>query len=201
MSSLQRHLLTTLACLGLLLPIQTGLARPARALEPVDSPKWTDRFDRHFRKYTKRYFGPAFDWHWFKAQAIAESTLKPNARSRTGARGLMQITPSTFREIRRANPQYHTLDDPRWNIAAGIYYMRYLYDRWDSADLAPPLENRLSFTFASYNAGFGGTRKAMRRASKRGANARVWPQVAPSAPKETRHYVKRILGLMRKKRP
>lgn len=201
MNSTRRRLLSTLACIGLLLPLQTGSARSARTPEPVDSAKWTDRYDRHFRKYTKRNFGPAFDWHWFKAQAIAESTLKPNARSRTGARGLMQITPSTFKEIRRSNPQYDSLDEPRWNIAAGIYYMRYLYDRWDSADLAPPLENRLSFTFASYNAGFGGTRKAMRRAGKKGANAKVWPQVAPSAPKETRHYVKRIFTLMGQQQP
>ena len=43
--------------------------------QPVDSDKWTDEYDRHFRKYSKRYFGPLFDWHWFKAQAIAESNL------------------------------------------------------------------------------------------------------------------------------
>jgi len=196
MNPTHRRLLSALVCIGLLLPLQTGSARSAHTLEPANSEKWTDRYDRHFRKYTKRYFGPAFDWHWFKAQAIAESTLKPNARSRSGARGLMQITPGTFKEIRRSNPHYDTIDEPRWNIAAGIYYMRYLYDRWDSADLSPPLENRLSFTFASYNAGFGGTRKAMRRAGKKGADAKRWPQVAPSAPKETRHYVQRILGMM-----
>ena len=189
-------LLITLLCTGLVLPLQTGSARSSRALDPVNSPKWTDDYDRHFRKYTKHYFGPGFDWHWFKAQAIAESMLKPKARSRSGARGLMQITPGTFKEIRKSNPHYDHIDEPRWNIAAGIYYMRYLYDRWNSADLPPPLENRLSFTFASYNAGFGGTRKAIRRAKKKGRDAKRWEQVAPSAPKETRIYVRRILGLM-----
>ena len=29
----------------------------------------TERFDDTFRKYTKRYFGPAVDWRVFKAQA------------------------------------------------------------------------------------------------------------------------------------
>ncbi len=37
------------------------------------------RYDPYFSKYTKRYFGPAFDWTRFKAQAIAESNLNPDA--------------------------------------------------------------------------------------------------------------------------
>jgi len=189
-------LLIGLVCAGLLVPLQTGSARSARSLEPVVSPTWTNRYDRYFRKYTKHYFGPGFDWHWFKAQAIAESKLKPNARSRSGARGLMQIVPRTFKEIRQSNPHYDHIDEPRWNIAAGIYYMRYLYDRWDSAALPPPLENRLSFSFASYNAGFGGTRKVLRRAKKKGVTKKQWSSIERYAPKETRIYVRRILGLM-----
>ena len=187
-----------LLLLGLVVPLQTGSARPSRTLEPADSPHWSKHYDRFFRKYTKHYFGPGFDWHWFKAQAIAESTLKPDARSRSGARGLMQITPPTFKEIRRSNPHYDRIDEPRWNIAAGIYYMRYLYDRWDSAELPPPLENRLSFSFASYNAGFGGTRKALRRAEKKGIREKQWSRVARYAPKETQKYVRRIFGLMQR---
>ena len=192
-------LLTALdAPLGLTLelaPAPSGGRRSGHTA-PVQSSDWPTRYDRYFRKYTKHYFGPGFNWHWFKAQAIAESRLNPKARSRSGARGLMQITPATFGEIRDSNPHYSHIDEPRWNIAAGVYYMRYLYDRWDTQDLAPPLENRLAFSFASYNAGFGGTRKAMRRADKKGRDKRVWSQVAPMAPKETQNYVKRIIGLM-----
>ena len=36
-------------------------------------------FDRHFSKYSKRYFGAGFDWRYFKAQAIAESGLQVDA--------------------------------------------------------------------------------------------------------------------------
>ena len=45
-------------------------------LPNVDSRKWTRKYDGHFRKYTKHFFGVGFDWKWFKAQAIAESNLK-----------------------------------------------------------------------------------------------------------------------------
>src|SRR6476620_1486051 len=39
-------------------------------------------YDDTFRKYTNRFFGPAFDWQYFKAQAMAESNLQPHAKSR-----------------------------------------------------------------------------------------------------------------------
>ncbi|PYP79256.1 MAG: hypothetical protein DMD35_08615 [Gemmatimonadetes bacterium] len=52
------------------------------------------RYDPIFQKYAKRYFGAGTDWQWFKAQGMAESDLTPTARSRVGARGIMQLMPS-----------------------------------------------------------------------------------------------------------
>lgn len=153
--------------------------------DSVDSSRWTKEYDPYFQKYSKRYFGPNFDWKWFKAQSIAESGLNPQAVSVTGARGLMQILPSTYAEIRGKNPYFSHINEPRWNIAAGIYYNRYLYREWPQI----PEGERLFFTFGSYNAGLGGMRSAYRRG---GSKARNWKQVAPHAPQETRHYVARI---------
>jgi membrane-bound lytic murein transglycosylase F len=155
---------------------------------------WTDSYDPLFRKYTKHYFGAHFDWRWFKAQAIAESGLDPAARSPAGAIGIMQILPSTYREIRERNPFLASIEDPRWNIAAGIFYDRQLYRKWKrKPDLRTT--SRLDFAFASYNAGFSGILKAHARAA---ADARVtgWEDVAPHAPLETRRYVERIRDLM-----
>ena len=53
------------------------------------------KFDGYFSKYSKRYFGPNFNWIYFKAQAIAESRLKADAKSKVGAAGVMQIMPKT----------------------------------------------------------------------------------------------------------
>ena len=85
-----------------------------------------ERFDESFRKYSKRYFGVGYDWRIFKAQAMAESQLDPQAHNPSGARGLMQLMPMTFREIQSQNPDFSSINDPEWNIAAGIQYDRTL---------------------------------------------------------------------------
>jgi hypothetical protein len=175
---------------GLALTTQTMAAEPP---PPVDDPIWTDRFDEHFRKYAKRYFGPGYDWRWFKSQAIAESTLDPAARSPAGALGLMQILPSTFGDIRRTNPSIKSLRDPRWNIAAGIFYDRQLYKRW--GERFGHFDDKLDYTFGSYNAGFGGLSRAYRKAGNP-SDPLPWDEVAPHAPAETRNYVTKINGLM-----
>lgn len=166
-----------------------SLAWGKRTFHDVRSPHWTGEYDTYFRKYTKRYFGPHFDWEWFKAQAIAESALNPRARSAVGAKGIMQIMPATYVEIRQANPHFMDIDNPRWNIAAGIYYDRGLYRSWEGM----PDEDRLMMAFASYNAGLGGMQRAARRVPDK--PVRRWVQVEKYAPRETRHYVKRIKSL------
>ena len=155
----------------------------------VHAEKWTDEYDRHFRKYSKRYFGPLFDWHWFKAQAIAESGLNEDAVSSVGAIGLMQIMPDTFEEIIDKHPHFAEVDKPRWNIAAGIYYDRLLYRKFPTT----PEQDRLYLALASYNAGYGRILNASR---KLGTTSPLWHEVKPHLPRETRAYVVRIIKLM-----
>ncbi len=174
------------------------LVLPALALasvpRQVEDQRWPDDYDRLFRKYSKHYFGPHVDWRWFKAQGIAESGLNPTAKSAAGAVGVMQILPSTFAEIRRDNPHLVNVSDPRWNIAAGIYYDRQLYRKWKKKSVSTG--ERLYFAFASYNAGLGGVLRAYERAAGDLGAPRTWEQVAPHAPGQTREYVQRIAGLM-----
>ncbi len=156
---------------------------------PVHSQHWTKKYDRHFKKYSKRYFGPLFDWHWFKAQAIAESALNNDAESIVGARGIMQIMPGTFGDISKKNPHFTGLDTPHWNIAAGIYYDRTLYRKIKNA----PEQDKLYMTFASYNAGYGRILNASKRTGNKEKN---WNEIKKFLPKETRGYVHRIRKLM-----
>ena len=75
-------------------------------------------YDEIFRKYSKQYFGVGFDWKVFKAQAMTESNLNPEAKSWVGAKGVMQLMPATYQEIQSKNPEIGEISDPRWNIAA-----------------------------------------------------------------------------------
>ncbi len=171
----------------------------AQEFPKVESRHWTSKYDSYFKKYSKRYFGVGFNWKWFKAQAIAESGLKENARSWVNAKGLMQIMPRTFEEIKEKNPSFIDINEPRWNIAAGIYYDRQQYRRWNNISF----DNRIKFTFASYNAGYSTIRRAQTLSKKEGFQGTVWDHIESVAPKvrrwrykETIGYVDKITGMI-----
>jgi membrane-bound lytic murein transglycosylase MltF len=155
---------------------------------------WTRRYDPHFQKYSKRYFGADFDWRWWKAQAIAESGLDSTARSWCGAQGLMQIMPGTWEGIA---PKLGVTSP--WlvkdNIQAGIYYDARMWAIWKAPR---PLEERIAFMLASYNAGAGNILKAQRLVAP-SASPNLWAPVAARLHRvtgmhadETRGYVERI---------
>lgn len=180
------------ALVALLVGLATLCAPRAQAQgRPVD------RYDETFRKYSKRHFGPAFDWRLFKAQGLAESNLDSLAKSPVGARGVMQLMPTTFREIVSRNPDLrHAIDDPEWNIAAGISYDRRLWQLWAQDSVAA---HRSQFMFASYNAGRGTILGAQTTARAAQLDWRSWPsieRVAEAVPRwrhlETLGYLRRI---------
>jgi len=173
----------------------------AQEFPKIDSNRWTTKYDGYFRKYTKRFFGAGFDWKWFKAQAITESGLREDAKSWVNAKGLMQIMPRTFKEIKEKNPSFTDINEPRWNIAAGIYYDHQQYRRWKNLDY----EHRMKFTFGSYNAGYSTIRKAQSLSKNEGFSGNTWDDIEVVAPrvsrwrhKETLGYVKKITNMMEK---
>jgi membrane-bound lytic murein transglycosylase F len=167
---------------------------PSEAQRAPGAPK--DHFDPLFKKYSKRYFGPAFDWRIFKAQAMAESNLSPTALSGVGARGVMQLMPSTFREIQTRNPELECIDHPEWNIAAGISYDRFLWRLWTEH---PTPEDRRNFMLGSYNAGRGTLLRAQVTAREKSLDSCAWRSIEEIAPsvrgwryRETLQYVTKI---------
>ena len=164
-------------------------------LRRVESGFYTDQYDAHFRKQSKHYFGPMIDWHWFKAQGIAESNLRPNAKSYKKAYGIMQLLPSTFDEIRQNGAGFSgaQIEEPRWNIAAGIYYDRHLFRKFAAIE---DVTERLNYTFGAYNAGRSRIIRSLKGLRTEKEPWPQWSSLEGSIPWETSRYVERIYWLM-----
>lgn len=101
-------------------------------------------------KYAKEYnLDPLFVLSVIKV----ESNFNPDATSNTDAMGLMQIMPSTGKDIAnslgKTNFKAEDLYNPEINIQMGCYYLRNLYNEFENWDLV----------IAAYNGGRGNVQK------------------------------------------
>jgi membrane-bound lytic murein transglycosylase MltF len=120
---------------------------------------------KYFEKYGNHY---GLDPFVVVAQGYQESRLDPNARSRSGAIGVMQVTPATGKEmnvgdIKRTEP----------NIHAGTKYIRFMIDQYYKNEPMNDLNKGL-FAFASYNAGPNRIQQLRQQAAKQGLDPNVW---------------------------
>jgi membrane-bound lytic murein transglycosylase F len=155
----------------------------------------TERYDPIFRKYTKRYFGIGYDWRVFKAQGMAESDLHPDATSHVGARGIMQLMPSTYKLIASRRTDFGAINDPEWNIAAGIMHDRYLWRLWEK-DVTEA--ERRAFMFGAYNAGEGTIKRARSAARAASLEDHRWQSIERVAPGVQRWRYRETLGYVKK---
>lgn len=172
------------------------MGRMERAAKKRQADIARDTYDPIFRKYSKRYFGVGYDWRRFKAQGMAESELNPTAKSRVGARGIMQLMPGTFNLIFDPRKIPRNITDPEFNIAAGIMHDRYLYTRWIRDNVSK--DDQVDFMFASYNAGEGPIIRARKAAMQKALDAGRWNAIEAVAPNVTAWRYRETLGYVRK---
>jgi soluble lytic murein transglycosylase len=112
-----------------------------------------------------------------------ESSFYPQARSRVGARGLMQLMPDTGREVAKARqipfPDVDVLDHPATNLEIGTIFFGGLFRQFGDARLAA----------AAYNA--GPTRVREWWTTRKTDDLEVWVEQIPY--NETRAFVKRVM--------
>lgn len=134
------------------------------SLRPADNDR-LGKLAADFKQFAARY---EFDWLLMAAQGFQESKLDQNRRSNVGAVGVMQVLPSTARQM-----DVGDIAIASNNIHAGIKYMAWLRENYFSdPDLAPG--PRVDFTLAAYNAGPGRIRQLREKARAEGLNPNVW---------------------------
>ena len=125
-------------------------------------------YDRLIRRYADEY---DVDFALVKAIMQAESSFNPYAVSNKGARGLMQMLPSTAGQYGVKN-----IFDPRENIRAAVQHLKYLHETFD---------HRPVLVIAAYNAGENAVKK--------------YRGIPPY--EETEIYVKKVLQYRRQYTP
>ena len=120
-------------------------------------------FDDMTRRYAEEY---GFDWRLITALMFQESQFNPNASSNAGAQGLMQLIPDTA-----ALMGVSDTNNPEINIDAGIRYLNYLRSKFEDTIL---LQDRMWFTIASYNSGYGRVKRARKLAETMGLDKDQW---------------------------
>ena len=126
-----------------------------------------------------------WDWRLLAAQAYEESAFNPNAVSWAGAVGLMQIMPSTGRQLGLSSSDLYI---PERSVNGAVRLISQLNAHY--ADVRDPAQ-RICFVLAAYNAGPGHVDDARRLAAKHGrANDRWDGNVAEFALKmsEPQYY-------------
>jgi soluble lytic murein transglycosylase len=118
------------------------------------------------------------------AAMIYQESKFQDRTSSAGAKGLMQILPSTAQFIAHKSGgtafELRDLATPQINISYGSWYLRYLIDRYDGNE---------TLAVAAYNAGEHNVDIWVRRA---GGDKNFDPSADIPFP-ETRHYVKNVM--------
>lgn len=116
------------------------------------------------------------DWRLLAAISYQESHWKPNARSFTGVKGLMMLTQATAKQV-----GVEDRTDPKQSILGGAKYLNIVDRKIPDRILG---HDRLWFTLAAYNVGYGHLEDARLLTQRNNGNPDNWTDV--------REYLKKL---------
>jgi membrane-bound lytic murein transglycosylase F len=126
--------------------------------------KKISKYDEILRNISRQY---DFDWRLVASLVYQESQFKPEARSWSGAFGLMQMMPATAKLL-----GIDTTATEFEQIEAGIIYLKMLNDELPKQITEPG--ERIKFILAAYNLGIAHVFDARRLAEKNGKDPNLW---------------------------
>ncbi|UCH83772.1 MAG: transporter substrate-binding domain-containing protein [Candidatus Latescibacterota bacterium] len=118
-----------------------------------------------FKEYGEKY---NIDWLSLAALAYQESGFNQNLKSHRGAVGIMQITPSTAKQV-----GFSDVSNVRDNIHAGTKYLDWIRTTYFQ-DPEISTEDKVNFTLAAYNAGPRRVAKMRNRTKEMGLDSNKW---------------------------
>lgn len=121
-------------------------------------------YDDLFKKYAPTI---GWDWRLLASLAFTESNFDSTAVSWAGAKGLMQLMPTTAKANGMPEGMEH---NPEESVKAAVKYL----GRTARSFANIPEEERVKFVLASYNSGIGHILDAMALAEKYGKNRHIW---------------------------
>lgn len=136
--------------------------KPVKEFIRRDSTEFSP-YDDIFRKYGQKF---GLEWCLIASQAYQESRFDPQAKSYLGTLGLMQLLPSTAREM-----GFRDVVEPDNGVHAGTKYLTLQKGRFpEKVDEY----NKLCFALASYNAGYGHVYDARKLAAEMNLSPDIW---------------------------
>lgn len=123
-------------------------------------------YDNLFKRHSAI---PGYDWRLLAAIGFIESRFDNNVVSWAGAKGLMQLMPSTAKAM-GLDPD--RLQDSDTNILAAARLLKSLDKSLE--DKVPDPDERIMFVVAAYNCGLGHIFDAIALAAKHGLNSEIW---------------------------
>ncbi|MBU0972465.1 MAG: membrane-bound lytic murein transglycosylase MltF [Proteobacteria bacterium] len=129
------------------------------------------KYKRLIMEESEKY---AFDWRLVAAIVYQESHFNPNAKSFTNVQGLMQLTHATAREMGISNRI-----NPSQSIKAGIKYLNRMHQRFGYIE---DDYQRMLFSLASYNIGYGHVMDALKIAEEKGLDLASWQTLKTTLP-------------------